>query len=163
MLALLLPTVMFSSPSYSKWTKVNKTVSGDTFYVDYERIRKQGGYRYFWQLQDYLKPTKYGILSRKTYNQVDCKLFRYRKLNSVLHKQPMGLGWWRTSPKKELKWQYSSPKTMYDIVLMKVCSRWVIDNEKTNSHTLPDHHSASWKYGDSKFMGGEKINVEHKY
>ena len=122
-LALSLPTVMCSSPSYSKWTKVNKTVSGDTFYVDYERIRKQGGYRYFWQLQDYLKPTKYGILSRKTYNQVDCKLFRYRKLNSVLHKQPMGLGWWRTSPKKGLKWQYSSPSTVYDIVLKKVCSR----------------------------------------
>ena len=116
-------TVMFSSTSFAEWTEIGKNVVGDTFYVDYERIRKQGGYRYFWQLQDYLKPTKYGILSRKTYNQVDCKLFRYRKLNSVLHKQPMGLGWWRTSRKKELKWQYSSPKTMYDIVLMKVCSR----------------------------------------
>ena len=40
---------------------------GDTFYVDFERIRKHGGYVYFWYLWDLLKPTNRGILSDKTY------------------------------------------------------------------------------------------------
>ena len=122
---LLFSTVMVSSLSYAKWTKENKSMSGATLYVNYEKIRKQGGYLYFWQLQDYLKPTKYGILSRKIYNQVDCKLFRYRSLSSVVYKKPMGLGWWRTSPKKKPEWQYPLPNTMYEIVLKKICSRSV--------------------------------------
>ena len=40
-------TMMFSFPSYAKWTKVSKNVSGDTFYVDFERIRKVYGYVYY--------------------------------------------------------------------------------------------------------------------
>ena len=37
---LLVSTVMFSSPSYSEWTKVNEDVKGNSFYVDFERIKK---------------------------------------------------------------------------------------------------------------------------
>ena len=122
---LLFSAAIFSSPSYAEWTKVSENVNGDTFYVDYDRIRQQGGYLYFWQLADYLNPTRYGILSRKIYNQVDCKLFRYRSLSSVVYKKPMGLGWWRTSPKKKPEWQYPLSNTMYEIVLKKICSRSV--------------------------------------
>jgi hypothetical protein len=39
-------TVMFSSTSFSGWTKVTESVDGNTFYVDFERIRKHGGYVY---------------------------------------------------------------------------------------------------------------------
>ena len=45
-------TVMFSSPSFADWKKVSENVDGDTYYVDFERIRKHGGYVYFWDLQD---------------------------------------------------------------------------------------------------------------
>ena len=56
---LLVSTVMFSSPSYSEWTNVGESVeNGTTFYVDFERIRKHGGYVYFLWLSDYLKPDK---------------------------------------------------------------------------------------------------------
>jgi len=56
-LILLFSTVMFSSPSYAEWTKVNKDADGNTNYVDFERIRKHVGYVYYWELSDYLKPT----------------------------------------------------------------------------------------------------------
>ena len=69
-------SVMFSSSSYAGWTKVGENASGDTYYVDFERIRKHDGYVYFWQLSDYLKPTEYGILSAKVYKQGDCRSFR---------------------------------------------------------------------------------------
>ena len=115
---------MFSSPSYAKWTKVSEGVkSGNTFYVDYDRIRKHDGYVYYWVLNDYLKPTKYGILSGKKYNQGDCNLFRSKSLSSVVHKQPMGRGWWRTSPQIKPEWEYPSPNSSREFILKKVCSR----------------------------------------
>ena len=64
-LTLLLTTLvfsltMFASTSYAEWTKVDESVDGDTFYVDFERIRKVDGYVYWWSLRDYSKPDKYG-------------------------------------------------------------------------------------------------------
>jgi len=45
-------TMMFASTSYAEWTEVSEGVDGDTYYVDFERIRKHGGYVYFWYLID---------------------------------------------------------------------------------------------------------------
>jgi hypothetical protein len=121
-LTLLFSLLMFSLPSYAKWTKVSEGAA-KIQYVDFERIREHDGHVYFWQLQDYLKPTKYGILSGKIYNQADCKLFRYKSLSSVVHKKPMGRGWWRTSPQKRPEWKYPLPGSSGEIILKKVCSR----------------------------------------
>ena len=49
---LLFSTLMFSTPSYGEWTKVISNKSGDTYYVDFERIRKHGGYVYFWLISN---------------------------------------------------------------------------------------------------------------
>ena len=54
----LLFTVMIPSTSFAGWTKVDESVSGDTFYVDFERIKKHGGFVYYWNLTDYLEPDK---------------------------------------------------------------------------------------------------------
>jgi len=37
---LLFSTLMFSTPSYGEWTKVSENVEGNSFYVDFERIKK---------------------------------------------------------------------------------------------------------------------------
>ena len=118
-------TVMFSSPSYSKWTKVGEDIKGDTFYVDYERIRKQGGYVYFWTLTDYLKRSNYGNLSLKTYNQGDCKLFRFKDLSYSYYKEPMGGGTGEVvKPSSEnQEWFSPPPKSAGETVLKSVCSR----------------------------------------
>ena len=63
-IATLLFTLLLSAPSYAKWTKVGESVTGSTFYVDFERIRKHDGYVYFWRLHGRLKPTKYGDRER---------------------------------------------------------------------------------------------------
>ena len=47
----LIFAIMFSLPSYAKWTQVTKN-STATFYVDFERIQKVDGYVYFWDLTD---------------------------------------------------------------------------------------------------------------
>ena len=91
-ITLLVSIAMFSSPSYSEWTKLSKNMMGNIFYVDFERLRKNSGYVYWWDMVDYLKITDQGILSHKQYRQGDCKLFRYKVLDYIFYKEPMGGG-----------------------------------------------------------------------
>jgi hypothetical protein len=118
-------TLMFSSPSFSDWTKVDEDVKGNAFYVDFERIRKVDGYVYYWDLSDYLKPIKYGILSAKVYRKVDCKLFQFKDLIFSFHKEPMGRGSQESdydySPKTP-EWRYPSPNSSGESILKSVCS-----------------------------------------
>jgi hypothetical protein len=118
-------TVMFSSTSFAEWTKVGTTAGGaHTFYVDFERIRKHGGYVYFWTLSDYLKPTKTGRLSGKVYRQGDCKLFRVKILSDTYYNTPMGRGEVASgSNKPEKDWSYPPPNSSGEIILKLVCSR----------------------------------------
>ena len=117
---LLFSTMMFSSSSYAGWTKIGENVKG-TFYVDIERIRKVDGYVYWWILNDYLKPDKWGNLSAKIYHQGDCKLFRNKTLSVSAHKEPMGGG---TSEKltPPEKWNYPSPNSSGELNLKIVCA-----------------------------------------
>lgn len=119
---LLFSTVMFSSPSYAEWTKVSENDIGHTFYVDFEKIRKVDGYVYWWDLEDFLKPSK-GYLSIKYYSQGDCKLFRYKGLSRSFHKEPMGGGTGRVINTPDKEWTYPSPNSSAEIILKKVCSR----------------------------------------
>jgi hypothetical protein len=122
---LLFSTLMFSSPSFAKWTKVGESVDGNTFYVDFGRIRKQNGYVYFWKLMNLLKSLENEILSANFYYQGDCKLFRYKYLSYSFHKEPMGGGIGEVlEPKGEnANWKYPSPNSMNEYVLKQVCSR----------------------------------------
>ena len=116
-------TVMFPSPSFAEWKRVSENVDGTTFYVDFERIRKHGGYVYFWILSDYLKPDKYGDLSAKVYYQGDCELFRFKNLSYSFHKEPMGGGTSSTSSNKpEKEWRYPPPNSANEVVLKSVCA-----------------------------------------
>jgi hypothetical protein len=119
-LTLLLTTLIFSlmfspSTSFAEWKKVGEDVDGDTWYVDFERIKKHDGYVYYWVLSDYLKPNEFGILSGKTYNQGDCKKFRSKWLSWSFYKEPMGRG--NNTPDKE--WRFPSS---YETVLKSVCA-----------------------------------------
>jgi hypothetical protein len=122
-LALTFSTVMFSSSSYAGWTKVSESAIGDTFYVDYERIRKHDGYVYYWRLSDYLKPSPNGRLSSKTYNQGDCKLFRYKTLSWSFHNEPMGGGTGDTDNNPDKEWNYPPPNSSNEEILKQVCNR----------------------------------------
>jgi len=74
-------------------------------------------------LNDYLKLTKYGDLTSKTYFQGDCKLFRFKPLNFSFHKEQMGGGTGDVSePAARHKgWVYPPPKSSYETILKKVC------------------------------------------
>ena len=126
-LTLILTTLIFSvmfspSTSFAGWTKVSENVSGDTFYVDFERIKKHDGYVYFWRLTDFLKPDEDGDLSEKTYTQGDCKKFRYKNLSWSFHKGSMGGGeTGATSNTPDKEWKYPQPDSPPETILKSVC------------------------------------------
>jgi hypothetical protein len=122
---LTFSTLIFSSPSYAGWTKVIGGVSRDTIYVDFERIREYDGFVYYWRLNNYLKPTKYGDLSTKVQNQGDCKLFRFKNLSTTYHAQSMGRGTGEViKPKGEnANWKNPSPNSVGETILKLLCSK----------------------------------------
>ena len=75
------------------WHWVAEDTNGNNYYLDLDRIKKHDGYIYFWQLENYLKPSGDGLhLSALYYHQGDCKLFRDKGLSVSLYKVPMGEG-----------------------------------------------------------------------
>jgi hypothetical protein len=120
---LLFSTVFFSSPSYAKWTKVVE-VQGNTFYVDFDKIKKNNGYVYFWQLVDLSKPTKQGVLSDKSYLQGSCKLLQFKSLSFSSYKKPMGGETpSESSNEPDKKWIKTPPNSAIETILKSVCSR----------------------------------------
>ena len=115
-------TLMFSSTSFAGWTKVGENVEGDTFYVDFERIRKHDGFVYFWTLSDFFKPID-GVSSLKIYHQGDCKLFRFKVLSASTHKGPMGGGTGKVYSKPDKDWTHPPPNSSSEYILKPVCSR----------------------------------------
>jgi hypothetical protein len=116
-------SLIMTSMAHAKWTKVAENVNGYTYYVDLEGIKKHDGKVSFWELADYLKPTKYGVLSHKSYIEAECDRFRYRDLSATYYKSPMGEGtisFSNNSPEKE--WNYPPPSSSSEIVFKAVCN-----------------------------------------
>ena len=116
-------SMMFSSNSFAEWAKVTRSVNGDTFYVDYERIRKHDGFVSFWTLSDFLMPTKWGDFSTETYRQGDCRSFRLRNLRVIQYKQQMGRGSGDVYNPKNIKWHYPLSDSVNETILETVCGR----------------------------------------
>ncbi len=118
----LLLCAIFPSTSFAEWKIVSKGDATD-FYIDFERIRNVDGYVYYWELGDYAKPmTDMMLLSSKRYIQADCKLFRYKVLTYVYHKQPMGRDSGETSEPTNNDWRYPPPSTIMENMLTEACN-----------------------------------------
>ena len=115
----LIPMMLLSFPSYSKWTEVSKSGKENTNYLDFERIRKNNGFIYFWTMGNYNIPIK-GFRSEVNYRQADCKIFRYKILGGSFYKEPMGEGTpIRITPDPD--WRYAQPGTVAESFLQSVC------------------------------------------
>jgi hypothetical protein len=122
-LTTFISSLMMTSVAYAKWTYVGGSLRGDTYYVDFERIKKHNGRIYYWMLSDYIKPMINGMLSIKIYNEAECGSFRYRSLNATYYKGPMASGkiiGSGNSSKKE--WGYPPPESSGEGVLKAVCN-----------------------------------------
>ena len=122
-LTLLFSTVVFSSSSYSDWTKVTESLNDeDTYYLDFEKIKFHDGHVFWWQLSNYFKPSTAGFLSAKSYIQGDCRKLLIKILSSTSYKAAMGYGK-GTNYIVSDKWFYPPPNSSIEFILKLVCSR----------------------------------------
>jgi len=118
---LLLFTLLFSSASYAKWTKVVATDS-NTFYIDVGKVKKKDGYVYYWELSDYLKPDKWKHMSSKTLMEGDCNIPRKaRQIYATYYSQPMGNGLASISSSEKQDWHHSVPNSVLERMLNFAC------------------------------------------
>ena len=119
--AVLLASLICSTTSHAEWKKVGTGAKGDTYYAD-TKIRKRGGYIYFWTLIDLLKPLR-GHLSAKTYYEADCEKFRFRRLQAIGFKQPKGNGLASINESySDDPWQYPRPGSPAETTLEGACA-----------------------------------------
>ena len=120
--ATLLLSLSFSTNSFARWTNIIRDHGGTTFYLDVLRIAKNDRYVYFWELIDYLKPTKRGVLSHQVFAQGDCKLIKKRTVSFSSYKKPMGAGTGVLYEPKNLKWMQPSLGSAMETMVKSACA-----------------------------------------
>ena len=119
--AALASTVALASPVFAEWTKV-ATGGGNTFYIDYDTVKENDGYVYYWEMTDMLKPFESGVLSSEFLKEVDCNIPRkYRPLSLVEYKQPMAGGNGDSYNNPSDEWEYPSPDRVDEILTNAAC------------------------------------------
>jgi len=94
---------------------------GKKLYYDKDRVRKNGKYLYFWLLSDFIKPDKNGNLSGRTYNELDCSIFRFKILKFQTYNNSMSEGEQTTDVTPPDDWIYPDPESIQEFILNKVC------------------------------------------
>ena len=125
-LLILLFSILISFNSYGEWTRIIGSADGEeTWYIDKYTIKESGGYVYWWEMVDYLKPDKFGDMSNKLYFQGDCGVSRVKTLSYNFYKQPMGNGESEVFNPPSSEWHYAVPNTAhYDT------TNWICDYVK---------------------------------
>ena len=118
---VLLFSILVSINSYGDWKWIGDNVNSDNYYIDFEKIKKVDGYKYYWFLTDLLKPDEYGDFSYIGYVQGDCILSRYMYLSEFYYNQPMGKGKVTTNNRENPKWSYPPPDSLNEHMLEEVC------------------------------------------
>jgi hypothetical protein len=64
--------LFFSSSVNAEWTKVSKSTDGDILYMDKQTLKIGKNTRFILYMFDYLKPSKYGDRSSRSYREINC-------------------------------------------------------------------------------------------
>ena len=120
-LLILLFSLLVSFNSYGEWKEIAEGAkSSDITYVDINSIRERNGYVYWWEMVDYLKPSKFGHMSDKSYGYVDCNSMSYQYLQMTFYKHSKGLGETETITPTS-GWHYAPPDSTAGKLLDYVC------------------------------------------
>ena len=113
----------FSFSVFADWTFVAQNTDGTNIFIDYDKIKEQNGYIYFWQLTNY-NESKDRIQSTRNFYQGDCNLGRLKILSFSTNSLPWFSGEILNPAddfKPDVKWRYTPPGTMWEAVLTAAC------------------------------------------
>jgi hypothetical protein len=122
---LLLVTILYCSASVfaANWVEVFVSKStGNAFYVDVDRIKKDKDHTFFWVLSNFTKPVgPNGYLSAKVRWKADCDEKKRKKLGVFIYKKNNAEE--LLDSFRGFGWQYPAPRTIAHAQLMFVCDR----------------------------------------
>jgi len=112
-----------TSATAANWVEVFVSRStGNSFYVDVDKIKKDKGFTYFWVLSNFTNPVgESRYLSAKVKWKADCKKKKRKKLGVFIYK--------KNNAEELLKsfrgfgWQFPAPKTIGYAQLKFACDR----------------------------------------
>ena len=116
-LLILLFSLLISFNSYGEWIKF--TEGG---YIDITTIKLHNGYVYYWRMDDYAEPNKFGDMSTQFYSLGDCNLNRIKTLSYVYFKRGMGQGTREQQDSVVKDWKYPPPNTTSLAALNYACN-----------------------------------------
>ena len=91
---------------------MNTNIANTTFYADFENVKVNNGYVYYWSLADFIKPSPQGHLSSKSLYELDCKTPRkIRQLSASHYKMPMAKSIPDFTNNEAGEWTYPQPGT----------------------------------------------------
>ena len=91
---ILFMLIFFSTNSFAEynWKKLGSNVNGNVYYIDTLSIKKNGSKVFYFLMNDYPRPNKFGDLSSRIYIEVNCLNLDYRFLKDFYYQEPMGNG-----------------------------------------------------------------------
>jgi hypothetical protein len=84
--------LLFSSSVVAEWTLIAHSDYGDSFFVEYDTIKKENEYVYYWELVNYPSSLQDNIYSAKNYFVLDCKKYLFKFLKDIYFSEEMGKG-----------------------------------------------------------------------
>ena len=135
-LLLLLFSLLLSFNSYGEWTKTSEGEDGDSFYIDFQTVKKlNSGKVVAWLMVDSTEPTNGFLSDAKFYSskmfwEVDCGLMRVKFLSMTQYEEPMGRGESENydgitgiaGVEELMSWQYMPPDSLGYWNIEEVCS-----------------------------------------
>ena len=120
-LLILLFSMLISFNSYGEWIEV---ASGNSiiFHIDFDTVKENNGFIYYWTLSNRIKPNSDGNLSSKVLREGNCKTpIKYRGISWHYYKLPMGEG----NPESNSlvgDWNYPIPGSVGKSLIEAACN-----------------------------------------
>ena len=117
---LLLLTILISSNVFADWVLIGGTTDGSSMFIDKDTILKESHKVKFWRKINYIN-TESGMLSSRTYEEVDCKKRTLMTLTFTSFSEIDFQGKMLTNFDPSPKIEYIAPDSMDEIVFDFMC------------------------------------------
>ena len=121
-LIILFFSLFIFSNSKAEWIKLFSITEGDLF-IDSKSIIRKKNKIFYNQMVNYREKKSNGILSFKTFSELDCKNLKIRDLNYELFNKRMGKGKNLYNGKPSKKWKKYKEGTSANFLNRILCDR----------------------------------------
>jgi hypothetical protein len=119
---IFLILTMLSCSASAAWTQFSET-NERVYFVDLDTLKKEGTTRIFWRLTNYKTRNKFGDLSGRRKELLDCTKEATQTLSFASFSEPFAGGMSTSTLNPAPEWNHIPPNTVDDTLMRLVCSR----------------------------------------